>query len=564
MKAFRKIGIGTSFVLAAALTVGMTACAGNVNSLYEDDYTYTAPTAAVKAIDALRDHTVDAIDAFGIVTAEKTEAIYEQQTVGETTYEIRTGTQTTYRLYDAVSDKEIASRTVVYDWYDTGTSAGYVSGYQKIVNGLYVLAETDRYGDTAYTFYGKAGELKRTEDAYSKVKAGVLFSDGTALVVDEAGAVRTVEVGLDAAFVPEWCTEFPDVYVQTFGSLTRIWDKEGKLLREVDIERVLKMPSDRATSIAWMAGNTYFVQYGVRLSDDASDYDLLYDIGSSSETVMAKIDLVTKSYDLRSGNVKEYDWQKMVYDAAASPYSDDGMFLWTYPIENKQLLSAYELQYYGENGSVKVDLQAMLEGANDFDFDGKYFVLMNDSTVNVYADGKCVGSVRDSDVGTLAFKQGYFTRTIGSTTYYYDLDGNALLETVSGSGALGDKVYEGMQNGVIYYSVRSSGSSSSSQSTHTDHYSYSQKAGETELGQGVIDLTNELFYTHNSRGEIDDVYLLGYDTLLLEGLGSDADNFGYIKVLGEEAEYRLYNYTESVETADGTATETNYVLVTIA
>ena len=44
MKKTKIVALTASLALSASLVLGMTACAGGVNSLYGDDYTYTAPT----------------------------------------------------------------------------------------------------------------------------------------------------------------------------------------------------------------------------------------------------------------------------------------------------------------------------------------------------------------------------------------------------------------------------------------------------------------------------------------------------------------------------------------
>ena len=355
MKKTKIIALTASLALSASLVLGMTACAGGVNSLYGDDYTYTAPTMTATALDALDGFEIDSMDKFGVITAHK------EVTPEATDAEPYPDTETTYLLYDATASKQIASVT------RTGRFSQNVFSpltHNNVPCGLYRLQTTsETTGETTYTYYAKSGSVKTTDESGTQGtengKTTVTFSDGSVLIVAEDGTVNTYTLGIKPIFMPEAFTEYKDVYVQSLsGSMSRVWNAEGEIVREVNVMKELAVPDSASSASTWMAGNSMFIQYSIALPFDASDYD--YAVG------MQKCDLVTKSYNFENGKVTEHNFDGIV-DAGTngekiiySPYSDDGVFLSVQKIENKQPGASATLQYYGEDGKVLVDVQEPL------------------------------------------------------------------------------------------------------------------------------------------------------------------------------------------------------------
>ena len=563
MKKTKIIALTASLALSASLVLGMTACAGGVNSLYGDDYTYTAPTMTATALDALDDYTIDGMDDFGIITAHK------DVTPEATEAEPNPDTETNYLLYDATANKQIASVT----------RTGYFSQnvYYQMTDGLYRYVETlETTGETTYTYYAKSGVVKTSEEPATSAGSRVTFSDGTVLVVAEDGTVNTYTLGIQPVFMPEVFTEYKDVYVQPLAtsdpldvSMYRVWNAEGEIVREVDLDKEMKIPAVAFTVQTWTVGNSYFEQYMVALPDDAADYDFIYGgLSGSTSASLFKMDLVTKSYNYENGKVTEHNFDGVVDSGTIgkSPYSDDGVFLSVSKIENKQLSTSATLQYYGEDGKVLVDVQKLLPEANDVTVYGEYVVLESPATISVYnMDGELLGS---ADASAVTFEGGYFVRK-GSTTIVYNLAGEQVFSGKSSSAADGEKKYVGIYNGMIYYTVTRkvpATTENPSTSSVTTVYTYSEADGEKTLGQGTV--SGDLYFIYNSTSEEYTAYMMGYgDKAIASGLSYPyftGTNSSY----NDDAAYTLYSYTETVTSGSGetqtTERVTKYVFVTIA
>ena len=569
MKKTKIVALTASLALSASLVLGMTACAGGVNSLYGDDYTYTAPTMTATALDALDGYTIDntnGMDKFGIITAQK------DVTPEATEAEPDPDTETEYILYDAVANKQIATTTKT----DVIPSAAW-QVYTKIIDGLYRYTETlETTGERTYIYYGKSGVVKTSNELITppvnSSDSRVTFSDGTMLVVAEDGTVNTYTLGIKPVFMPEAFMEYKDVYVQSLGTPSyRVWNAEGEIVREVDLSKELSVPESASSPVTWTVGNSMFIQYAVVLPLDAADYDYTEN--------MYKYDLVTKSYNYENGKVTEHNFDGIVsvdLDTAYSDYSDDGVFLNVRTISDKQPGASATLQYYGEDGKVLVDVQDLLPEANDVTVYGEYVVLESPATISVYnTEGELLGS---ADASAVTFKDGYFVRS-GSTTIVYNLAGEQVFsgkETAGHGGAYGEKVYRGIANGLIYYTIETEGTATSENpfpSSTTTVYTYSEADGDKTLGEGEIigmssPLLQDIVYIYNSSSEDYTAYIKGYADPVATGLDSAIALTAERTSTLDDASYTLYSYTETVTSGSGetqtTERVTKYVFVTIA
>ena len=555
MKKTKIIALTASLALSASLVLGMTACAGGVNSLYGDDYTYTAPTMTATALDALDGYTVDSMDKFGVITAHK------EVTPDPTDAEPYPETETTYLLYDATASKQIASVTRT-EYFSQNV-------FYRMTDGLYRLQNTsETTGEPTYTYYAKSGAVKTTDISGTHTGNTVTFSDGTVLVVAEDGTVNTYTLGIQPVFMPETFMEYKDVYVQSLGGTSfRVWNAEGEIVREVDVYKELSVPASASSSSSatWTVGNSAFIQYAVELPLDAADYDFT--------DSMSKYDLVTKSYNFENGKVTEHNFDGVVDSGSigTSPYSDDGVFLSVSKIENKQLNVSATLQYYGEDGNISVDLQDLLPGTDDVEVTGEYVILKSPATISVYnTDGELLGS---ADARAVTFEDGYFVRsdiTAGITTVY-NLEGEQVFsgkETAGHGGAYGEKVYRGIANGLIYYTIEIEGTATSENpfpSSTTTVYTYSEADGDKALGEGEIigmssPLLQDIVYIYNSSSEDYTAYIKGYADSVATGLDSAIalDGEGASKL--DDVTYALYSYTETVTSGSGETQTTEPVL----
>lgn len=569
MKKTKIVALTASLALSASLVLGMTACAGGVNSLYGDDYTYTAPTMTATALDALDGYTIDntnSMDKFGIITAQKD--VTPEATEAEPSLE----KETEYILYDAVANKQIATTTKT----DVIPSAAW-QVYTKIIDGLYRYTETsETTGERTYIYYGKSGVVKTSNELITppvnSSDSRVTFSDGTMLVVAEDGTVNTYTLGIQPVFMPEAFEEYKDVYVQSLvTSSCRVWNAEGEIVREVDVYKELSVPESASSSATWTVGNSMFIQYAVMLPLDAADYDYTEN--------MYKYDLVTKSYNFENGKVTEHNFDGVVsvdLDTAYSDYSDDGVFLNVQKIENKQKAASKTLQYYGEDGNISVDLQDLLPGADDVTVTDEYVILKSPATINVYnTDGELLGSADASavtDASAVPFQDGYFVRSDSTTgiTTVYNLEGEQVFSGKNSSAAYGEKEYGGIANGMIYYTITRKGTETTeglSPADVTTVYTYSEADGDKTLGEGEIRYGG-IVYLYNSSSEDYTAYIMGYTNSVAAGLASAGALTMSAGYTNDDASYTLYSYTETVTSGSGetqtTERVTKYVFVTIA
>ena len=559
MKKTKIVALTASLALSASLVLGMTACAGGVNSLYGDDYTYTAPTMTVTTLGALDGYTVDSMDKFGVITAHK------EVTTDPTDTE-PAETETTYLLYDATASKQIASVTRT-EYFSQNV-------FYRMTDGLYHLQNTsETTGETTHTYYAKSGSVKTTDEAGTQGtengKTTVTFSDGSVLVVAEDGAVNSYTLGIQPVFTPELFTEYKDVYVQSLGSsMTRVWNAEGEIVREVDLDKEMKIPAVAFTVQTWTVGNSYFEQYMVALPDDAADYDFIYGgLSGSTSASLFKMDLVTKSYNYENGKVTEHNFDGVVDSGTIrkSPYSDDGVFLSVSKIENKQLSTSATLQYYGEDGNISVDLQDLLPGADDVEVTDEYVILKSPATISVYnMDGELLGS---ADASAVTFKDGYFVRS-GSTTIVYNLAGEQVFSGKTSSAAYGEKQYVDIANGLIYYTIKTEDAATSESpfpSSTTTVYTYSEADGDKALGEGEIRYVGEgeirygIVYLYNSSSEDYTAYIMGYTNSVAAGLASAGALTAEGPSTLDDASYTLYSYTETVTSGSGETQTTERV-----
>ena len=561
MKKKKLVGLTASLALGTALILTMTACGSSTNDLIGKEYAPTAPSMSSVSLTALDGYTVTGLDKYGLATA------YQYERLETPTADGKNHTFT-YLLYDVVANKAVATKTV----NQAGTS--YSSVFTKVTDGIYRVANTSADGKAVdYTYYAKEGDVKTTEEYVSSASGSIVtFKDGTELIVQEDGSVSTIQLGIQPVFTPEEFDELGDVYIETIETILddnsvwhRVWSDEGKILREVNINKELEVPStvnDQDMEV-WFIGNSYFVQYSVRLPDDAAKYDYAADT--------SKYDLVTKSYNFKTGKVKEYNVDFVVSSYNPNPASADGVFLSVQTISDKQISASRTYQYYGEDLKVRVDLQKLLPDCNKVEIDGDYVVLSSPAAINVYQDGELVGSA--DAAADVTFQDGYFVQTVGSNKYIYTLDGSRIFEGISdtagvSNASLGEKVYHNIFNGIIYYTVKEEVATTSASGTTTQEveivYAYAN-GSEMRLGEGTY---SDRWITIENT--VDDettstVYYAGYSDAIVSNLSGSRD--AAPSATNGETSYFLYKYNETVESGSGEnvtkETVTKYVLVTV-
>ena len=535
MKKIKICSLVLSAALTAALAVGLAGCGtGNISELYGEGYEYTEPTLTsghVAALDGWEPYSEGpyssaVADAYGLVLFTRTE-----------------NGAASYRLYDYAAMKEI----VTAESFITPVTDGY-----SVPIGIYVVQTAAGDGSAQYEYYAKNGRVKTSTEKITASEDGgsVAFADGTVLVVGADGNVTEVTRDTSPVFTPtaESYLELEDVYIQktsSDGQNFRVWSKEGKRLRDVALFDAWNIPASAEYFSVWGVGNSLFVQYDVALPDRASDYDYSDEYGT-------KYGVETKRYDFAAG--KAYDCGIELYVAGKvetfsnaldlAEYGSGGVMLEGYLIRGKKLASAACHRYYGEDGTVRVDLDAYLSGASGFRRDGEYIVLSNGAETKVYRGDKLMASAD----GSLDFAGGFFSRSRSNDTLYYNLDGSVALSVPDG----GDITVLARQNNTLYYMQAAD--------TETAVYAYTQAEGAVKLGTGRGYAMSPIYLLDNADGTVN-VYQCGYQTPLVQNAVDDGSGVPLRRIcevsLRDGKRYFLY----SADVMSGGAQVTQYFTV---
>lgn len=506
MKKAKLLVMLASLMLAAAFA--FAGCSG-VGKLYDEDY--EAPAMTKTELSALEGYTsLGSIDNFGLFVATKTD------TSGETPV-------TTYNLYNVETNTSLA----------TTDEAG---GFEKVTDGLYcVTIQPEGEGEPSYQYYGKSGVVYTSAEKGSDVGGAVAFRDGTLLVVGVDGAVTQTAYGLDPVFRPQALQRLgdTDLYLEVVTSdgtvLLRVWKENGKVVRTVDLLERISLPTDIDTNNigVYGAGESFILQYSRVLPDDASRYDYF-----RSGT---KYDLVTKRYDVQADKVHEYDFDFLIVEEGVElPYTGDAALVMGYAIKDGLVTSDVSLRILGENGKDAVDVESILPAADDYGFDGEYFWLSNGVSRAVFRGSKHIATVDDG----VSFDGGYFFRRVGSTTIYYDLEGNKVLECAN-SNEPGEKYDYGVYNGTIYYQVTTEG-----ESPVTNVYSFTAENGEKLLGE-CLNGNQDFVFVKGSGENTVTVYRFGFGEPVLTDVALEVSSFNLAaQGVSEtaEARYEIYSY----------------------
>lgn len=417
MKRMKFASVAAAFILAGVAALG-SGCAANSGKLSDpqDDVKLSS-----YEITALRGYTPSSVDRFGVVLAADTErfALYSTQTG---------------RLFTEEQP------------------------FTKLADGLYAV---DRGEVTA--FYGGAGEIAAVNDKTTYSGSNPVYvSDGRMIYVDAGGAGYCTESSLDPVLVdPDPSFPLKDCYMQEEASgIYSVFDKKGKFLRTVSLSQAFGGIDIGGTAL-WCLKNKIYTQYYVPVAEGEKDFDFYLPLDG-----VVKAKLITKSYDVRSGKISEYNDVNYIVggNAVYPPYADNYVFLSCMPIVDKQLTESGSsdgvLQCFNENVQLHTDVQSLLPEAGDALYDGDYLVLSGGSSASapmaLFRKGKALSVV-------------YGGRYIGSGIVekngnYYAAEGELLLSaaderqfyaagrTVSGDNLL---YYTTEENGVTTICVYS-------------------------------------------------------------------------------------------------------------
>ncbi|PWM73587.1 MAG: hypothetical protein DBX59_04585 [Bacillota bacterium] len=366
-----------AIVLAGTVALCATACGVNSGKLSDPPKDVKLSAYPIAALDG---YTPSAVDRFGMITAEKTGG---------------------YALYCVSTGKIFSS----------------ASAFVKATDGLYYTEN-----DENTVFYGQNGVVATLpkDVTFSKDELPVVTSESKMIYVKPDGTAVYEDYSIQPVFV-EADENFPlkDYCLQEEHSnplLHSVFDKKGKFLKTINLSRIFGVYAMEYNPF-WCIKNKIYVQYSVLVSENDKNYDYYsYDFG--------KMKLVTKSYDVGTGKVKEYDNVPYLisanhFNAYYPPYADHYAFLLCAPIIDKQVTSSENavLQCFNESMQLHTDVQALMAGTDQIFYDGDYICLRistrsaGNRPLQLYRNGKLLSTGFDSFYlgnGVIHSKNGFY------------------------------------------------------------------------------------------------------------------------------------------------------------
>ncbi|HIV00267.1 MAG TPA: hypothetical protein IAB14_04025 [Candidatus Stercoripulliclostridium merdipullorum] len=355
----RVVMIALCVLTVLALAIGLTGCKASKQTakLLEgtDDRN---PVTVVDYAQAINGYNVNSIDGTGVLSVSK-----------------------------------VNSGLVTYGLYAT-KSQTFVSGntpYIKVADGIYYGSVAGTDGKTTYNYYGSKAELiasVKTPARYNGETGELLFDDGKVYALDADGNGVTYSVNADyqplthrGAFLE--LEDYDIAFGSAGGAYLYVYDKEGGLIRIVDVAAMAEAEVGMDDFTMWSVKNYLYIQYAYRVHQESNKYDFI----DASSGVESRYRLVTKRYDVKKDKVKGMNFDYLVDRVQA--ISTEYATLEVQKIGSKKYLGAQVfLQTFNEKLKVYVDLQELLPGAQFLAVDGSYVLVGNGAETKVYGDKK--------------------------------------------------------------------------------------------------------------------------------------------------------------------------------
>ena len=262
-----------------------------------------------------------------------------------------------------------------------------VSGTTSLVSGdMRYISTANEAGQYDYTVYcGGEAFSSGTSAQRLTVRGGVLYTDKNVFYCTPDGTPVQAE-SLSAPVLTANCVRCGDVYYDMEDEMIYTFKKDGEFRAAEPVQKIV--PDRNSEEVAsWEVDGKLFLQYSAAVPDDSAKYTY-YD-----DTARSKMKLVTRSYDLSSGKVKSYDDFGYVAEDLLSA-EDDYVVLAVRRVTEDKLLSDYaNLQTFGKDGKVYVDLQKLLPGAEGLVIHDGYVFLSAGDVTKVYKGSSLRGTV---------------------------------------------------------------------------------------------------------------------------------------------------------------------------
>ena len=326
---------------------------------------------------------------------------------------------------------------IVYELWVGGTKRVY-RGEERptlIANWCWYVIDPENETVSVYTIDENVTEKVDFDGSYPRVDA-----DGALYVNDEAfceydaktetvtmlggkGDVPTLD---DAGMGIRY--ELKDVDIEFIDYVLKVSDKDGKVLRYVDLRLIGAVDRSDVMEILepWsvLTNESLYLQLLQKLAPNAEDYDY-YD-GKD------KWRLPQYKYDLKSGELSEIDLG-FIFGSAKMTESD-GAILSTFVIGKDKARVTLKVAYCNADMKVLYDLDEIMPGATEFDLYGDY-LFISDGSVDRYYDseGNLVGEYLSS--GEIRMDQsGLFVKIKNEEHEYFSVSGEYLF-TLGSNGA---------------------------------------------------------------------------------------------------------------------------------
>ena len=360
----RVVMIALCVLTVLALAIGLTGCKASKQTakLLEgtDDRN---PVTVVGHAQAINGYNVNSIDGTGVLSVSK----------------VNSDLSVTYGLYATKSQTFVSGNTA----------------YNKVADGIYYGSVAGTDGETTYNYYGSKAELiasVKTPARYNGETGELLFDDGKVYALDADGNGVTYSVNADYQPLTHrgavWELEDYDIaFGSAGGAYFYVYDKEGGLIRIVDVAAMAEAEVGLDDFAMWSVKNYLYIQYAYRVHQESNKYDFI----DASSGVESRYRLVTKRYDVKKDKVKGMNFDYLVDRVRA--ISTEYATLEVQKIGSKKYLGAQVfLQTFNEKLKVYVDLQELLPGAQFLAVDGSYVLVGNGAETKVFCDKKEQGS----------------------------------------------------------------------------------------------------------------------------------------------------------------------------
>ena len=349
----RVVMIALCVLTVLALAIGLTGCKASKQTAKLLEGTEDRnPVTVVGYAQAINGYNVNSIDGTGVLSVSK----------------VNSGLSVTYGLYAIKSQTFVSGNTP----------------YIKVADGIYYGSVAGTDGETTYNYYGSKAELiasVKTPARYNGETGELLFDDGKVYALDADGNGVTYSVNADYQPLTHrgavWELEDYDIaFGSAGGAYLYVYDKEGGLIRIVDMAAMAEAEVGMDDFAMWSVKNYLYIQYAYRVHQESNKYDFI----DASSGVESRYRLVTKRYDVKKDKVKGMNFQ---------PISTEYATLEVQKIGSKKYLGAQVfLQTFNEKLKVYVDLQELLPGAQSLEVDGSYVLVGNGAETKVYGDKK--------------------------------------------------------------------------------------------------------------------------------------------------------------------------------